>query len=279
MISKIMEEKMKEYYLIGEAAKIFDISADTLRYYDRIGLLKPVKLKNKLYRYYTSKQFDLLYMIQSLRLLDISLDDIKDILYNKDLSKFVNCLEEQEKHIENEINNLKMMKECIKTLRSRIDNLDRDMNEISIKKCPKMWAVTVPIDSAEDVFSYKDMIEINMEVDSQWATLSDFIFFINKKDLLEHNFIYSKYGMISKYIYESKNCNIEYIPSRQYAFSIYKGYYKDISSTYSKMIEWIETNGYLIDGDAIEKSIISLHDKEDESEYIIEIWIPVKNNS
>ncbi|MCM1991787.1 MerR family transcriptional regulator [Oceanirhabdus seepicola] len=267
---------MKEYYLIGEVAKIFDISADTLRHYDKIGLLKPIKLKNKIYRYYGVKQFDLLYMIQSLRLVDMSLNDIKVILYDKNLKKFSDYLGKQQIDIENQINDLIMMKESINKLKYRIDNLDRDINEIYIKKSPKMWAITMPIESDEDKFNLKNIIELNNKIDSKWASISDFVFFSRKKELLQHKVKYVKCGMISEYKGEFKSCKVQVIPNRLYAFSVYRGNYGDITDTYSKMIDWIDKNGYLIEDDAMEKSIISLSDKEDENEYIIEIWIPIK---
>ena len=41
---------------IGELSKSFQISIDTLRYYDRIGLLKPYVDPTNNYRYYSAEQ-------------------------------------------------------------------------------------------------------------------------------------------------------------------------------------------------------------------------------
>lgn len=45
---------MKSKFIIGDMAKIHNVSTQTLRYYDKIGLLNPkVVDKNNGYRYYT----------------------------------------------------------------------------------------------------------------------------------------------------------------------------------------------------------------------------------
>lgn len=45
---------MKQYFTIGEAAKAVRTTAETLRHYDRIGLVKPSRTDEWTnYRYYT----------------------------------------------------------------------------------------------------------------------------------------------------------------------------------------------------------------------------------
>lgn len=61
--------------LIGEVSKKFDISIDTLRYYDKIGILVPDR-KNE-YRYYTEKSLKKLQAILELKKMQFTLDEIK----------------------------------------------------------------------------------------------------------------------------------------------------------------------------------------------------------
>ena len=43
---------MKDYYTIGETAKLLGVSTQTLRYYDRENILKPVLINDQTgYRY------------------------------------------------------------------------------------------------------------------------------------------------------------------------------------------------------------------------------------
>ena len=49
---------MKEYYSIGETAKLLGVTTTTLRHYEKIGILKPKKISEDTgYRWYTYDQF------------------------------------------------------------------------------------------------------------------------------------------------------------------------------------------------------------------------------
>jgi len=70
-----------ELYAIGKLAKLVGISADTLRYYDEIGLLTPAHTSAETgYRYYTPAQAKDLAQIMELKAFDFPLAEIKQIL-------------------------------------------------------------------------------------------------------------------------------------------------------------------------------------------------------
>ena len=72
-------------YTVGALAKMADISADTLRYYDDIGLLKPhYTSRETKYRYYTEAQAAVLSRILELKLYGFTLAEIKEILEKGD---------------------------------------------------------------------------------------------------------------------------------------------------------------------------------------------------
>jgi len=85
--------RMKKGYLIGEVNRITGISRDTLRFYDRINLLKPsyVDPENN-YRYYTYDQFWSLDIINCCRNLDIPIEKIRLILKSKDNQQVLSFL-------------------------------------------------------------------------------------------------------------------------------------------------------------------------------------------
>ena len=65
---------------IYELAKLSGVSTRTLRYYDEIGLLVPLKKEDTGYRVYNQQQIDRLQQILFYRGLDMPLAQIKDIL-------------------------------------------------------------------------------------------------------------------------------------------------------------------------------------------------------
>ncbi|MFC4024826.1 MerR family transcriptional regulator [Oceanobacillus longus] len=67
-------------YTVNKLAKISGVSGRTLRYYDQIGLLKPARINSSGYRIYGQKEVDLLQQILFYRELEVSLEEIADIL-------------------------------------------------------------------------------------------------------------------------------------------------------------------------------------------------------
>lgn len=67
-------------YTVQKLARISGVSGRTLRYYDQIGLLKPARINSSGYRIYGEKEVDLLQQILFYRELEVSLEEIKNII-------------------------------------------------------------------------------------------------------------------------------------------------------------------------------------------------------
>jgi len=70
------------YYSINQVSSKLSISKDTLRYYDKIGLVCPFRGENK-YRQYSEIDLLELQYIETMKYGDFSLAEIKTILINK----------------------------------------------------------------------------------------------------------------------------------------------------------------------------------------------------
>lgn len=68
---------MEKFYSIQEISKKLGMSKDTLRYYDRIGIVTPSRKDNRYRRYSRDDLIDLMN-IQIMKYADFSLDEIKD---------------------------------------------------------------------------------------------------------------------------------------------------------------------------------------------------------
>lgn len=99
---------------IGQMSKINNVSEQTLRYYDRIGILKPIEVdKFNGYRYYSMKQCARLDMIQYLKSLGMRLKDIEVQLISCDTKLIKRFLEEKSRNIDAEIEALKNQKNAL----------------------------------------------------------------------------------------------------------------------------------------------------------------------
>ena len=66
---------------VNQLASVIGVTADTVRYYTRIGFLKPTKNPCNGYKEYSPKDRRLLRFILSARQLGFSVNDIGDILH------------------------------------------------------------------------------------------------------------------------------------------------------------------------------------------------------
>ena len=65
---------------IGELAQHAGVSTDTVRYYERLGLLKPAARSTNGYRWYTADDLRRLHFIRRAKLLGLSLDEIRSLV-------------------------------------------------------------------------------------------------------------------------------------------------------------------------------------------------------
>lgn len=94
----------KKFFSVGEAAKAVHMTSETLRHYDRIGLVKPSQrdLQTK-YRYYTEQDLVRLNTVHALQQMDLPLQEIKRVLEYDDLKEIVDFLSQAEKKADEKI--------------------------------------------------------------------------------------------------------------------------------------------------------------------------------
>ena len=77
---------MARYILsISEFAKLKNITTETLRHYDRIGLLKPAYVTKSGRRMYSIRQYERLGTILELRAIGMTLNEIQEYFDNRNL--------------------------------------------------------------------------------------------------------------------------------------------------------------------------------------------------
>ena len=156
---------MKKTFLIGEAAKAAHMTTETLRHYDRIGLVKPSQKDQWTnYRYYTSQDIVRLNTVRALQLMDLPLQKIKQVLEYDDLEKIVDFLAQAEKKADEKIAALQYSKLKIQAAKADYE-----------KKLQKNQNVdgTFLKDLPERVILLSDTLEVPT-LDNLWNYLSHF---------------------------------------------------------------------------------------------------------
>ena len=108
-------------YQIGELSERTGVIRETIRYYERIGLLPLPQRAENGYRQYTDGDVERLKFIQRARSLDFTLDDIAEILAFRDRNEppctfVLNLISDQIQSIEAYISDLISLKEELNDL-------------------------------------------------------------------------------------------------------------------------------------------------------------------
>lgn len=61
---------------IKKAAELFDLTVDTLRYYERVGIIPPVHRNSSGYRDYTTTDLNWIYLVKNLRRAGLSIESL-----------------------------------------------------------------------------------------------------------------------------------------------------------------------------------------------------------
>ena len=156
---------MKKYFSIGEAAKAVHTTSETLRHYDRIGLVKPGKKDEWTnYRYYTESDIIRLNTVRALQLMDLPLKEIKKVLEYNDLEKIVDFLTQAEKKANAKIKALQYSKTKIQLAKADYER------KLQMQQAPSGIFIK---DFSERVILLSDTLEAP-SLDNLWNYLNHF---------------------------------------------------------------------------------------------------------
>lgn len=156
-------KKMKKYFSVGEAAKAVHTTSETLRHYDRIGLVKPSKKDEWTnYRYYTEQDIVRLNTVRALQLMDLSLQEIKKVLEYDDLEKIVDFLIQAEKKADEKIAALQYSKSKIELAKADYEKKlqeQQNFNGVLLKDLPErviLLSDTLEMPTLDNLWNYLD---------------------------------------------------------------------------------------------------------------------------
>lgn len=264
----------KKYYKIGEISKIYKISSDILRYYDKIGLIIPDYIGENGYRYYSKKQIWKLNNIRNLRNIGVGLEDIKEFLDERNISSANNIIEFQLEKIEDKIKKLTELKE---ELISKLENIEffktfKDFNKPILKFIPKRKVLRSKGNFKQDWEIDFELKILNEKTDYN----SDFILTNNEigATLSKENFLKGDYSTFSE-TFIINDIKGEIMEEGFFLTFVFRGSYRESYKYYDYLKAYILNNNLEIIGDIHEIYHIEIHITEDENEFITEIQIPV----
>lgn len=266
-------------FKIGDFSKLTLVSVRMLRYYDEVGLFKPVKVDNfTSYRYYSASQIEELNSIITLRDLGFNVAEIAKVLDEKSKDVRKQILLNKKSEIISGIEKNQLM---LKKLDSEIDNIYKEKTKMNYK-------VEIKSLPAYKTITYRDIIPAYDQEGTLWHKLTEFVE-SNKIGCagiafaMYHDECYKESGVDvevlmqvdklgkseDKYIYRETesvdNCASILVP----------GDYSNIGPAFNYLGQWIEENGYTICGNMRQVSIKGPWNEDKPENYLVEIQAPV----
>lgn len=274
---------MQEKYTVSELARLFGISNQTLRYYDKIGLFKPAQTDAQTgYRYYNYKQFFTLSMIMQLKRLNFSLENIQKYSSSRDIGHLEQTLLAQKAIIREEIAQLQRLEERNDHL---LEKLQFAQHNFFCANCelvtePDRYQYEIPVNfEIKDLYQYIKLVYesyIKSPFATNISTHSEIVLKINQENLMAQRFrIYNSIGFFMDDCTDTSRRGIVKIDSGLYASCIHPGSYDSIHRSYQKLYDFIRAQSLSICGDSLEFAIISTSLTEDPNNFITQIQIPV----
>ena len=264
---------MKDYYKISEISKLYGIGTDSIRYYEKLGILKPRRDTNG-YRLYNLKDIYKLNMIRDLRHLDFSMEQIKDYLDHQSVSNTLAMLHEEQKYVQDQLKELRVREHLI---HERIIDLNQSLkvktDVMNIRHLPERFCIRLieHITRDEEMdFLMKKLEQKHEEKIKDFGNQTIGAFF-DMKDL--------KKGRAN--VYESAFFVLEIdtddynfvLPAGKYLSTYYQGHYRQNAKKVEEVLDYAQKKGLAHDGKPFEFYHIDNRDTIKENEFLTEIQL------
>ena len=270
-------------FSISEFAEMNGITTETLRYYDRIGLLKPIVKKKSGWRYYTIRQYEKIRTIIELRKAGMSIKEVQAYFDNRNIQKSIRMIEKLQKdlqrRIDEEIQMNRELLEKIKFLHSLEDLTP--CGTIFEKDFPARYMVTLDVTSVNREEHAMEYTKLTSILKTRIPILaSDRVGIYSDEKIL-----YPSAGFVKAYpmlLVDPGDADSEYviqIPPGRYVCMYYSdGLLQKYHPSFDKVREYLEEHHLTISGHILQTYKVDVTLTNESEEVVIELQVPVKKN-
>jgi DNA-binding transcriptional MerR regulator len=238
---------------IGDFSKLSRVSVKTLRFYDEMGLLKPVEVDRFTgYRYYEFDQLPRLYRILALKDLGFSLEEIGRLL-------------EGELSTEQMRGMLKLrqaeIRQRMEEESERLERVELWLRQIEQEDSMSTYDVVIKKIEPLKVASVRGVVPTPPDQRSLWDELLDYLnqkgvrmigppmAIYHDKEFKERDWDIEVVMPLNEKIPSGQHVNVYELPgAEKMACVVHSGPFATIGEAYDALAKWIDQNGYQIVG-------------------------------
>ena len=266
---------MKDSYTIHEIASLYGVGPDALRYYERLGLVKPRRGENS-YRIYDLNDIYRLTIIRDLRSLGFSMERIGEYLKDLSVANTLQLLDEERRLIREKMRALRAAEGAI---RARVRHLQAcaavEDGGISLVELPPRPCLRLNADIARDE-------EMDFAIKRLHRRHEDTIRDLGGQkigaSIAPEDIRAGKIGLYRSVFFlldEGATGDLT-LPGGRYACLYYRGSYRQLGARVAELFRWARKQGLSPTGDVLELYPIDDRFTAREEEFLTQLQVRVE---
>lgn len=273
----------QQLFSIGDVAKLFHLSASSLRHYEEVGLLTPDYIDpDSGYRYYGARQFEVLNTIRYLRALDMPLSEIADFLGNREVERIEEKLLSQKEAVIQKQHELKRIERKIDHRLQMITDAKNSIFDtvclVTKKACRMIWV--------SDSLKIHEFLDMETPIRKLDERQTEPVVFLGKVGVgicaahLENSEFDCYDGVFLLFDDEDVvNGEVIHLPEALCVSIRFHGSHREAPQQYRKLMDYISEHQLQISGFSREITMIDYGLTNDLHKFVTEISIPVSHRN
>ena len=261
---------MKVTFMVGEMARLHNISRQALIHYDKIGLFSPRQTDPDTgYRHYSLEQCEDLDVVLSLKQMGMKLGEIKGYLEKESVEERIAILEGKEAMVQEKMREMNRARQRLETIiaslksRNNIVPFEMGVRQEGLRHI-LVEKVVPPNTPYELELAIKRLMEKGMA--HRLDEIPELFFWVEEVQGRE-----SFAQVAFEVSWETGQC----IDAGTYGYMYHKGPYDKICLSRKALVRHLHGSGYVPTGESVERALLDSLAVGNESEYLVEILIPV----
>ena len=270
----------KHTFKTAEFAALCGVKKDTLLHYDHIDLLKPQRVGENGYRYYSARQLPTYDLIAALQRLGTPLAEIRDYLNRRSPEALLSLLEEKEAALDAERRRLEQMG---RLLEDTVDKVRQAQSvrpgDFFLEEQPETLCAVVPAPKIHNETFDEAVYLLHVRQLLAWARANgipsqapgDIIC----RETLER-------GEVTEDFYYcpvppgTTGWPTRVRPAGTYAVLCHQGSYQSEYDASRALVRWVGAQGYRIAGDLYEEDLVNYSTSSDPEYYLMKISLNIR---
>ncbi len=263
---------MEQYFRIGEISKLYGIGVDSLRYYEKLGLIHPKRSESG-YRLYSIHDIWCLNVIRDLRGLDFSMEQISDYLSFHTVDSTLKLLKEESDTILKKIEYLQQLH----------DNVEQRMQTIHLASQKTAGHFEIKHFPERRCYCIKDHYTSDEEMDILIKRLLNFDkerFYVIGSNQIGSTIPLQNAldGQLERYssVFLTDPKGDHALAEGDYVTVCYRGSCKQNTDYIPAMFRYAKEQGFCPVGDILEILWIDIHTSAEAQEHVTELQLEVR---